>query len=234
MSSHPYASSAPLPRALASARADERRRPGLAGPLGLAGFCMAAIALVWVVAELVPATHARDAVVLGHFVTLSSSAIDPIARLLPHLLNPLLFTIWAVALVLIAIARERPRVALAVASIMAIAPLCSEMLKPLLAHPHVRAGFTQIGPASFPSGHSTAAGILAMSAVLVSPPRLRPLVAVLAAGFALAVGAALLIRAWHMPSDVIAGYLMALLWASLAVAAVRWSERRRPSRRLAS
>lgn len=234
MSSHPYSTAAPLPRVLPSARTNERRPPGAAGPLGLAGLCAGAIALVWFVAELVPAAHVRDAVLLGHFLTLGSGAINPVAEHLPLLLNPLLFSIWGVALVLIAIARERPRVALAVASIMAIAPLSSEVLKPLLAHSHARIGFTQIGPASFPSGHSTAAAILAMSAVLVSPPRRRLLVAALAAGFALAVGAALLIRAWHMPSDVLAGYLVALLWASLAVAAVRWSERRWPSRRTAS
>ena len=146
------------------------------------------------VAELVPAAHVRDAVLLRHFVALESSSVNGVAERLPHLLNPLLFTIWGVALVLIALARRRPRVALAVAVVLALAPLSSEILKPLLAHPHVHIGYTMIGPASYPSGHSTAAAILAMSAVLVAPPRLRPLVAVLAAAFALAVGAALLIR----------------------------------------
>ncbi len=131
---------------------------------------------------------------------------------------------------LIALARERPRVALAVALVLALAPFSSEPLKLLLAHPHVRIGWTQVGPASYPSGHSTAAGILAMCAVLVAPPRLRPSVAAGAAAFALAVGVALLIRAWHMPSDVLGGYLTAMLWAALAVAGVRASERRWPRR----
>ena len=66
--------------------------------------------------------------------------------------------------------------------------------------------------------------------MLVAPRRARPVVAVLAGAFALAVGAALLIRAWHMPSDVLGGYLLALLWTALAVAGVRWSERRWPAR----
>ncbi len=34
----------------------------------------------------------------------------------------------------------------------------------------------------------------------------------------LAVGVALLILAWHMPSDVLGGYLLGALWIALAVA----------------
>ncbi|MHB8235063.1 MAG: phosphatase PAP2 family protein, partial [Solirubrobacteraceae bacterium] len=47
----------------------------------------------------------------------------------------------------------------------------------------------------------------------------------------LAIGAALLIRAWHMPSDVLGGYLLALAWTSLAVACLRASELLWPARR---
>src|SRR5437660_1477546 len=49
---------------------------------------------------------------------------------------------------------------------------------------------------------------------------------------ALGAGCAMLRREWHMPSDVLGGYLMAGLWTALAVAAVRFSERREPSRAL--
>lgn len=224
-----------LPRTLIGSRSDERRRPGPATPLALAGFCLVALALVWVVAEFVPAAHTRDGVVLGHFLALNRHAtINSIAEVLPHLLNPLLFTVCGVVFVLVAISRERPRVALAVALIMALGPLSAELLKPLLAHPHVQVGFTRIGASSYPSGHSTAAGVLAMSAVLVAAPRVRPFIAALAAAFMLAVGAALLIRAWHMPSDVLGGWLLSLMWVSLAVAAVRASEKRWPSHRRSS
>jgi membrane-associated phospholipid phosphatase len=230
MSGYPYTTAAPLPRALIGARTDERR-PGPRGPLLLAGLCLAGLALVWAIAELVPAAHVRDAVLLRHFVSLDSGHVDGIAQRLPHLVNPLLFTLWAVALVLIAIARERPRVALAVALVTTLAPLSSEVLKPLLAHSHAGFGFIKIGAASYPSGHATAATILALCAVFVAPRAWRPTVAALGAAVSLAIGAALLIRAWHMPSDVLGGYLMALLWISLAVAGVRASERRWPSGR---
>ena len=77
-----------------------------------------------------------------------------------------------------------------------------------------------IGAASWPSGHATAALALVLCAVLVAPARLRLLVAVVGAVFA-APWASLLILAWHMPSDVIGGYLVAALWIALAVAALR-------------
>ena len=80
--------------------------------------------------------------------------------------------------------------------------------------------------ASWPSGHSTAAAALVLCAVLVSPARLRPLVAALGGMFALAVGCSLLILAWHMPSDVLGGYLLAALWVALAVAGLRVRARR--------
>jgi membrane-associated phospholipid phosphatase len=233
MSGYSYPSAPAVPRALRDARAGERRRPGPAGPLLLTGLCLAALVAIWAIAEFVPAAHVRDAVLLGRFVSLDYGHIGGVAQQLAHLLNPMLFTIWGLALVLFAIARGRPRLALAVAAILALAPWSAERLKPLLAEPHLPAGLTHIGAASFPSGHSTAAAVLAASAVLVTPRRFRTPAAVLATLFALAVGAALLIRAWHMPSDVLGGYMLGLAWASLAVAALRacelrWPRRQRP------
>jgi membrane-associated phospholipid phosphatase len=200
-------------------------------PLGVAALCVLALALIWVVAQLVPAAHLRDALALRDFTLLSRPHVDAASNFLIHLLKPTLFVIWGAALVAVALGRERPRVAVAVVAVMSLSPLTSETLKPLLAHPHAQVGTVHINAASWPSGHSTAAAALALSAVLVSPARLRPVVAALGALFAAAVGCALLILAWHMPSDVVGGYLVATLWAALAVAALRASERRWPSKR---
>jgi membrane-associated phospholipid phosphatase len=216
------------PRAAIRLTQQPRRSP--AGPLVLAGLCVLALALVWAVAELIPSVQWRDAVLLHDFTLLSRPRVDAAANFLLHLLNPLQFVLWGVALVAVAVARERPRVALAVAAIMSLAPFTAETLKPLLAHPHLSVGGVYIGAASWPSGHSTAALALVYAAVLVTPPRLRPIAATIGALFALAVGCSLLILAWHMPSDVLGGYLVATLWAALAVAAVRASYRRWPPR----
>jgi membrane-associated phospholipid phosphatase len=226
MSEHAYMAAAMPQRRLAR----QAQRPGAAGALVVAALCVVALALVWVVAELVPAVQLKDAAALHDFTLLSRPRVDGVANFLLHLLDPLQFVLWGTALVAIAIARERPRVALAVIAIMTLAPLTSETLKPLLAHHHLSVGGAYVGAASWPSGHSTAALALVYSAVLVAPARLRPLVASVGAVFAAAVGCALLILAWHMPSDVIGGYLVATLWTALAVAALRGASRRRPTR----
>jgi membrane-associated phospholipid phosphatase len=206
------------------------QRPQAGRPLGVAGLCLLALALIWIVAQLVPAAHLRDAVALRDFTLLHLPHLDAAANFLIRLLEPALLILWDAALVLVALARGRPRVAFAVAAVMALAPFTAETLKPLLAHPHARVGAAHIGPASWPSGHSTAALALVLCAVLVTPARLRPVVAAVGGVFAVAVGCSLLIMAWHMPSDVLGGYVLATLWMALAVAALRLAERRWPSR----
>ncbi len=211
--------------------ASDRERPGVAPALLVAALCVLGLAAVWAVASHVTALRLRDAQLLHDFSSIEGPRINAVARELLALLNPAQFTIWAAAVVLFALARERPRLALAVALIMGLAPFSAELLKPLLAHPHLGYGETHaIGAASWPSGHATAATVLALSAVLVVPRRWRSFAVALAVGFVLAVGVALLIRAWHMPSDVLGGYLLGSLWTALAVAGVRASEWRWPSR----
>ena len=151
--------------------------------------------------------------------------MDVLANALLHLLDPRCSSLWGLALVAVALARGRPRVALAVALVMALAPLTAETAEAAARPPHVPVAGRLIAAASWPSGHSTAALALVLCAVLVAPRRLRPLVAVLGAAFAAAVGCSLLILAWHMPSDVLGGYLVAALWTALAVAGLRAAER---------
>ena len=202
---------------------------GPAGAVAVAALCLVAMVVVWAAAELVPSAHFRDAVVLHDFIMLGTPRVDQVGNFLLHLLEPELFVFWGLALV--AFARSRPRTAIAVVGVLALAPFTSETLKPLLAHPHVVLYNVGIGPDSWPSGHATAALALALSAVLVAPARLRPLVAVLGAMFAIVAGCYLLILAWHMPSDVLGGFLVAALWMALAVAALREAERRWPTGR---
>lgn len=204
-------------------------RHGTALPLFGAGLCVLGLALTWVLADLVPAVHVRDAVALGDFTHLDHPFVEAPAGLLLALLAPVLFVTWSVLLVLVALRRGLPRHALAVALVVVLAPLSAEMLKPLLAHSHDRVGSLHITAASWPSGHSTAITVLVWCAVLVAPPGRRRLVATLGIGLAGAVGLSLLILAWHMPSDVVGGYLLATLWAALALAALRAFERRGPT-----
>ncbi len=225
MSGQAYSAGATPPRHIAGLT----RRPNPAASLGLAGLCVVGLALTWVVADLVPAGQVKDSVALHHFVLLGRPLVDLLANDLLRLLDPALFVCWGAALVVVALVRKQPRLALAVLGVLALAPVTSDTLKPLLAHPHVQIGATYISAASWPSGHSAAALALALSAVLVAPARLRLLVAVLGGAFTVAVGCSLLILAWHMPSDVVGGYLVAALWMALALAGLGAAERRWPS-----
>lgn len=226
MQGHAYTAAAVRPQP----RLGSSRWSSTQGALAICGLCLLGLALLWCVAELIPAVQLKDAVLLDRLTRLDKGSIDWLAGHLVHLLEPGLFILWAIALVAFALSRERPRTALAITAVMALAPFTSETLKPLLAHPHDSVGSVFIGPASWPSGHSTAALALALSAVLVAPARLRPLVMVLALVFSAAVGVSLLILAWHMPSDVLGGYLVATFWTALAVAGLRAAERRWPTK----
>jgi membrane-associated phospholipid phosphatase len=208
--------------------------PSAAAALAVAGLCVLALALTWVVAALVPATHVKDAVALYDFTLLGGPHLDDLANALLHLLEPALYILWGLLLIAVALWRRRPQVALAVGLVMGLAPLTAETLKPLLAHPHARVGWSEVTAASWPSGHASAATALVMCAVLVAPRALRPTVAVLGAIFAAAVGFSLVLLAWHLPSDVLGGYLVGTLWMALAVAGLRAAEARSRSRRLGS
>ena len=210
----------------------ERSPSSPGAPLRVAGLCALALALTWVVAALVPATHVKDAVALHDFTLLGRPRVDVLANAVLYLLDPLLYTLWGVLLVAFELRRGRPRIALALGLVLGLAPLSAEALKPLLAHSHARIGVSEITAASWPSGHATAAMALALCAILVAPRRLRPTVAALGATFAAAVGVSLLILAWHLPSDVLGGYLLGALWMALALAGLRAADARSRSTRL--
>ncbi len=120
-----------------------------------------------------------------------------------------------------ALAWAGARVALAVVLVLSLAPASAELLKPLLAHPHAEVVPLYIKGASWPSGHATAATALVWCVLLVAPSNLRRVSALLGVVLLAAVGCSLLILAWHMPSDVIGGYLLGTLWFALALLGLR-------------
>lgn len=201
-------------------------------PLFTATLCVVGLAVTWLIAELVPAGQIHDGAALAGFTALSRPRIDSLANSVAHIVDAAPYAFTGAILSAIALLRGRPRVALAVPLILCAAVLTTEALKPLLAHAHdtVAFGAPYIRDASWPSGHSTAAMALALCAVLVAPGRFRRAVAALASVFAVSVSFALLVLAWHLPSDVVGGYLVAGMWVSLAVAGLRAAEVRWPDR----
>jgi membrane-associated phospholipid phosphatase len=193
-------------------------RRGARDALLLAALCVVGLALTWVLAELVPITHEKDAVALYDFTRLNRPVVEAPATALLDLLYTPFYIAWGIALAAIALRRGLPRVALAVAVMLPVAPLSAELLKPLLAHPHDQIGPSYITNASWPSGHSTAITALVWCALLVAPAARRRAVAIAGLALIAAVSCSLLILAWHMPSDVLGGYLLATMWAALALA----------------
>lgn len=215
--------------AAAGPRGVERgaENPGPAAPMFVAAACVVALTFVWMIAELVPAGRARDAALLGDFARRDTPSREAVGNFLLHLLDPGRFIIWAAIVVAVALWRQRPWLALTVAAAMGLAPLTAEILKPIAARSHLSAGFAQVGAASWPSGHATAAAVLVFCAVLVSSPRARPIVALIGGVYIFSVVVSLLVLHWHMPSDIVGGLLVAVLWTSIALAAARAITRRR-------
>jgi membrane-associated phospholipid phosphatase len=135
------------------------------------------------------------------------------------------------ALVIVAIARRRIGLGIAVGVAMVGAVLTTEILKrDILTRPDLGTfGEAGISANSFPSGHATIGMVLSLGAVMVAPVHLRRVAVVIAAVTSTAFGTAVLASGWHRPSDVIGAYLVALAWfAATSAAAERW-RRHRPS-----
>lgn len=119
------------------------------------------------------------------------------------------------AAALIAIVRRRWLLAVQVAVLVGGANITTQLLKhAVLDRPELT---DDIGPGwnSLPSGHTTVAMSVAAALVLVVPRRIRPVVAIFAAGYAALTGISTMIGGWHRPSDVVAAIAVVLAWAGL-------------------
>jgi membrane-associated phospholipid phosphatase len=177
-----------------------------------------------------------NAALEGFLSALSSSGQTNAANAVAALCDPAPYAVFALAILATALVQRRPRRAAAAALVLGGSAVTTQLLKPALAkirldetivgsdhfiHPH-------IGAPAFPSGHATAAMAIVLAALIVAPRALRPLVAAGGALFALAVGFSIIALGWHMPSDIVGGYLVATIWCLTALAALRAIEARWP------
>jgi membrane-associated phospholipid phosphatase len=197
----------------------QRPRTALIGAL----CCIAALVAIGLVSHLLYPARRLDADLLDALARTRGHEAGGALDRFVHLCDPLPYLLMAAVVVLAALARRRPRVAVIVAVVTLLAPPTAEILKLLTAQARTHSAIfaDHISRASWPSGHATAATALALCAVLVAPPRARGLVALAGALFAVAIGYALIVLAWHFPSDVLGAYFLAAAWAMLGVAAMR-------------
>ena len=187
---------------------------------------MALVALM-LVAYYVAGAQRLDATALHGFNTLESGvlgrpgfAVALLGGYLPF--GPGLLLLW-----LGAVRWGRKRQALAATGVMFAAGITAEVLKIVLAHPRVHPilGSHQVNAASFPSGSATAAMAMAVAALMVVPRRWRGLTAALGAVFVFAVSLGVLISAWHFPSDVLGGLIVATGYGFAGLAVLRYLDR---------
>jgi membrane-associated phospholipid phosphatase len=197
-----------------------------------AAWCVAALAGLLALAYYVSPTSWLDAAALHGFTALSRPKVDTIAATFAHLCNPAPYAVAAVLVIGAAFVLKGLRTAAAVGLLLAGANITSQTLKPLLAyHRELHESewhLWNIQDAAFPSGHSTAAMALALAVLMIVPRAYRPLTAVLGIAFTLAVSFSILILAWHFPSDVVGGYLVATAWGLVTLAALRYANERWP------
>jgi membrane-associated phospholipid phosphatase len=203
-------------------------RPSAATALWGALACLVALIAVGLGAAFSDTVHAIDASAAAGFVAAAPSGLGVFTSRIARLCDEGPYVLIGLAIVAVALLRGRVARAGAVAVLLVVTGLTTQTLKSTLGHP--RAGdILGVDMGSWPSGHSTAAMTLALCAVLVAPRALRGVVAVLGAAFALAVGLGVLVMEWHLATDVAGGYLVAMGWMLVAVAALRVVERPAPA-----
>jgi membrane-associated phospholipid phosphatase len=203
-------------------------------PLVLLGYAAASAAgafFVWFAAFQLPGGRELDGRALESFTGVARPPLTPRILGLAALADPWPFAIAAVALLVVALLRRRWLMAAVVPLILMSANAVTQQLKPALVDPRIVdiRGIGTVYPASWPSGHSTASMSLALCLVLVVGPRLRPLAALLGAGYAIAVGYSLVVLGFHLPSDVLGGYLVAATFTLLGAAGLSLAEARWPA-----
>ncbi len=177
------------------------------------------------------AARQADATSLLGFV-----AVEPNGGSLPdrlaHFGDPGAVVFIGALLAGIAALRGRPRVAAAIVLLIGLTSVSSQALKAVLAYPRYEGmiGGAHVAPEAFPSGHSTAAMAIALCLVLAAPARLRPLAALVGAGFALGVAFSVIALGWHFPSDVVGGFLLASGWAVVLMAGLAYLDEHYPAR----
>lgn len=196
-------------------------KPAIAWPL-LGLFLLAAGLALWL------ALPSTDSHVLAIFRFDPSSALVPTTSLLTNAGGFITLGPVALAAVLLLAFRGRKAEALWLFLAVGSGRLFVEAAKEILARPRppLIGRLDEVTSLSFPSSHA-AGSMLTMLALALLFGRDRPWLTPILATFALAVGWSRLALGVHWPSDVLAGWGVALIWIGIAS---RWLPRAgRPS-----
>jgi membrane-associated phospholipid phosphatase len=188
------------------------RRAGLSvrAPLAAAAAALAVFALL--------AVNASDGFWWDADVTDFVADVAPIADEEVHI-DPYMDVITlaagavTLAVVIVLLRRRRYREALFPVAAVVGASLANLLVKELVDRPAIENA--DGSGASFPSGTATWSMAVAASLVLLAPASKRWLAAIAGAIFVLGIGAVIAWEEWHYPSDILAGWCLALAWVAL-------------------
>ena len=186
--------------------------------------CAALFALLVAAAYGIGPVERFDAKTLRSLWVVAGNGDALLPQVIAHLADPLPLLFFLAAIAAAGLYLGRGERVLAGIAVVGCATVASQLLKALLAHPRIQPLYLSMEDASLPSGHATAAMSLAVAAVLIAPKSLRVPTAALGAFFALAVGISVVLLGWHYPSDVFAGYLVAVGIGLIALAILRVRE----------
>jgi membrane-associated phospholipid phosphatase len=150
-------------------------------------------------------------------------------------INGFSLAVVLVILVVIGFVRRRPLLGVAAAAAAGLTAVITSVLKDEV---FTRRFFTRHVPLhanTFPSGHTATAVVCAMALVLVSPPRRRGAVAVLAGAYGWITAIQAQTTSSHRPSDVIGAALLAFAAVAGVAGLLAWFRplRRAPTRHYA-
>jgi hypothetical protein len=173
------------------------------------------LVLVWWIFIRTPHGQVLDASVLRAAGIGRSQVADLVDTLLDGVSLASLIAA-TIAIGFIAVVRRRYRLAVVATLLIVGATATSRVLKTVVIdRPDLGIAGTNIGaPNSLPSGHVTVAAAVTVAAVLVVPPRLCSLTAVVGTVYTALIGIATLSAGWHRPSDALAALLIVGAWAS--------------------
>ncbi len=188
--------------------------------------CAGATALLALIAYGSDAFQRQDANLLARFIAHRDSEVGSLAAGCAHLGDPVPILLMLALACAIALQRNRPLDAAAAIAVVAGANVTAQLLKVLLTHPRFQPvlGANQLDATSFPSGHVAAVTSIAIAFAFVVPRGARSLVAVLGVCLVAAVSSGVLVLAWHAPSDVLGGILVAAGWGFAVLAVLRFAE----------
>jgi membrane-associated phospholipid phosphatase len=117
-----------------------------------------------------------------------------------------------VVIVAVAFARRRLAVGLGAGVVLLGSAATSSLVKRIAERPEIAQSTT---PNSFPSGHATVALAALFAVLMVTPRRLRPVVTLLGAAYAVFVANQTVVYGWHRVSDIVGACAIALFWLGI-------------------